>query len=84
MYTVLQPAHMTLREFNDQYDRLIFRTWSWSRFLRGKCGKLSLLGFMKWWFFVRLLILQLRWKRREIYQAERSGQAVACPAAGVR
>ena len=77
MYTVLQPAHMSLREFNNQYDRLIFRTWSWSRFLRGKCGKLRLLGFVKWWFFVRVLVLQLRWKRREIYRAER-GTGVAC------
>jgi radical SAM superfamily enzyme YgiQ (UPF0313 family) len=68
MYAVLQPAHMTLREFNQQYDRLIFRTWSWSRFLRGKCGKLRFFGFLKWWFFVRLLILQLRWRRREIYR----------------
>ena len=40
--------------------------------LRGKCGKLKLLGFVKWWFFVRLLIVQLRWKRRELYAAERA------------
>ncbi len=79
MYTVLRPAHMTLREFNHQYDRLVFRTWSWSRFLRGKCGKLKLLGFMKWWIFVRLPCpTQLRWKRREIYRAERAGKALAC------
>ena len=68
MYTVIEPTQMSLRAFNDQYDRLIFRTWSWSRFLRGKCGKLSLLGFMKWWAFVRLLVLQLRWKRRALYR----------------
>lgn len=59
---------MTLREFNRQYDRLIFRTWSWSRYLCGNCGKLRLFGFVAWWFFVPLLILQLRWGRREIYQ----------------
>jgi radical SAM superfamily enzyme YgiQ (UPF0313 family) len=81
MYTVLQPTHMSLREFNNQYDRLVFRTWSWSRFLRGKCGKLTLVGFMKWWFFVRLLVLQLRWKRREIYRAEAS-RVVAGTASG--
>ncbi len=81
MYTVLQPAHMTLREFNNQYDRLIFRTWSWSRFLRGKCGKLRLLGFVKWWFFVRLLVLQLRWKRRELYRAEAEHATQTAPAA---
>jgi hopanoid C-3 methylase len=69
MYMVIQPTQMSLRAFNGQYDRLIFRTWSWSRFLRGKCGKLSLLGFVKWWVFVRLLIFQLRWKRRELYSA---------------
>jgi radical SAM superfamily enzyme YgiQ (UPF0313 family) len=68
MYAILEPVHMSLREFNWQYDRLIFRTWSWSRFLRGKCGKLRFFGFVKWWFFVRLLILQLRWRRREIYR----------------
>ena len=68
MYAVLEPAHMSLREFNAQYDRLIFRTWSWSRYLRGNCGKLKFFGFLKWWFFVRLLIVQLRWKRREIYR----------------
>jgi len=60
MYMVLRPAHMSLREFDSQYDRLIFRTWSWSRFLRGKCGKLKLLGFMKWWVLVRVLVLKLR------------------------
>jgi hypothetical protein len=69
---------MSLREFNAQYDRLIFRTWSWSRFLRGKCGKLRLFGFVKWWFFVRLLVLQLRWRRREIYREEESWQASHC------
>jgi hypothetical protein len=66
---------MTLREFNHQYDRLVFRTWSWSRFLRGKCGRLRLLGFVKWWLFVRLLVLQLRWKRRELYRAEKTWAA---------
>lgn len=81
MYTVLRPTNMSLREFNDQYDRLIFRTWSWSRFLRGKCGKLRFLGFVKWWLFVRLLILQLRWKRREIYRAEAAAKAAAGPPA---
>lgn len=70
MYAVLRPVHMSLREFNALYDRLIFRTWSWSRFLHGKCGKLRLFGFIKWWFFVRVLILQLRWKRRAIYREE--------------
>jgi radical SAM superfamily enzyme YgiQ (UPF0313 family) len=74
MYTVIRPTQLTLREFNRQYDRLIFRTWSWSRFLGGKCGKLKLTGFLKWWFFVRLLVLQLRWKRREIYRAEAAWQ----------
>ena len=64
MYAVIRPSRMSLREFNAQYDRLIFRTWSWSRFLRGRCGSLSLLGFVKWWAFVRILILQVRWKRR--------------------
>jgi radical SAM superfamily enzyme YgiQ (UPF0313 family) len=80
MYMVIQPTKMSLRAFNDQYDRLIFRTWSWSRFLRGKCGKLSLFGFIKWWTFVRLLVLQLRWKRREIYQmAERPAELMEVP-----
>lgn len=68
MYMVVEPSHVSLREFNRLYDRLIFRTWSWSRFLRGKCGKLSFLGFVKWWLFVRLLVLQLRCRRREIYR----------------
>jgi len=71
MYNVIEPTSMSLREFDRQYDRLIFRTWSWSRYLRGNCGKLSFLGFVKWWAFVRLLVLQLRWKRREIYRAAR-------------
>jgi hypothetical protein len=69
MYMVIEPARMSLREFNDHYDRLIFRIWSWRRFRTGKCGKLSLLGFLKWWIFVRAVVLQLRWKRREIYRA---------------
>ncbi len=42
MYMVIEPTRMSLREFNDQYDRLIFRIWSWRRFRTGKCGKLSL------------------------------------------
>jgi radical SAM superfamily enzyme YgiQ (UPF0313 family) len=69
MYNVIEPTRMSLREFNNQYDRLVFRTWSWRRFLGGRCGDISLLGFVKWWTFVRLLILQLRWRRREIYRA---------------
>jgi radical SAM superfamily enzyme YgiQ (UPF0313 family) len=68
MYTVVEPTKMTLREFNREYDRLIFRIWSWGRFLRGGCGKLSLLGFVKWWAFVRILIYRVRWKRRELYR----------------
>ena len=79
MYNVIEPVHMTMREFDRQYDRLIFRTWSWSRFLRGKCGKLSFPGFVKWWFFVRLLIIQLRWKRREIYRAAREKTTAPAP-----
>lgn len=72
MFNVIEPTHMTLREFNRQYDRLIFRMWSWRRYLRGRCGNTSFAGFVKWWAFVRLLILQLRWKRRGIYAAERA------------
>ena len=68
MYNVVQPTSMSLREFDRRFDRLVFRTWSWSRFLRGKCGDLSLIGFVKWWLFVRLLIAKLRWRRREIYR----------------
>ena len=26
-------------------------------------------GFLNWWIFVRAVVLQLRWKRREIYRA---------------
>jgi radical SAM superfamily enzyme YgiQ (UPF0313 family) len=69
MYNVIEPASMTPREFDRQYDRLIFRMWSWSRFVRGKCGRTSFLAFLKWWAFVRILVLQLRWRRREIYRA---------------
>jgi radical SAM superfamily enzyme YgiQ (UPF0313 family) len=69
MYNVIEPAHMTPREYDRQYDRLVFRMWSWSRYLRGKCGKTSLLGFLQWWTFVRILVLKLRWRRREIYRA---------------
>jgi radical SAM superfamily enzyme YgiQ (UPF0313 family) len=79
MYTILRPSQMSLRAFNDQYDRLIFRTWSWSRFLRGKCGKLRLMGFVKWWFFVRMLVLQLRWRRREIYRADAAANLAVPP-----
>jgi hopanoid C-3 methylase len=82
MYNVIEPTFMTLREFDAHYDRLIFRTWSWSRYLRGKCGKLSFLGFVKWWAFVRILILQLRWKRRKIYRSaqDQKAQAALCAA----
>ena len=77
MYNVIEPK-VGLREFDRLYDRLIFRTWSWKRFLRGGCGQLSLTGFVKWWFFVRVLIFQLRWRRRGIYRAaEERSQARA-------
>jgi radical SAM superfamily enzyme YgiQ (UPF0313 family) len=69
MYNVVRPAHMTPREYDRQYDRLVMRMWSWSRYLRGKCGDTSFAGFLKWWVFVRVLVLQLRWRRREIYRA---------------
>jgi hopanoid C-3 methylase len=69
MYNVVEPTQMSLREFNRQYDHLVFRIWSWSRYLRGKCGRTSFLAFLKWWAFVRILILQVRWRRREIYRS---------------
>ena len=77
MYNVVQPASMSPREYDRAYDRLILRMWSWSRFLRRKCGRTSFAAFLKWWVFVRVLILKLRWRRREIYRAadlrQRSG-----------
>jgi radical SAM superfamily enzyme YgiQ (UPF0313 family) len=69
MYNVIEPTEMTPREFDRAYDRLVFRMWSWSRYLRGRCGKTTLWAFLKWWVFVRALVLQLRWRRREIYRA---------------
>lgn len=69
MYNVLQPTHMTLQQFDHEYDRLIFRMWSWKRFLKGQCGETSFLAFLKWWVFVRVLILKLRRRRPEIYKA---------------
>jgi radical SAM superfamily enzyme YgiQ (UPF0313 family) len=71
MYNVVEPTHLTAREYDRHYDRLIFRTWSWSRYFRGKCGKTTAFAFLQWWIFVRILILQLRWRRREIYRASR-------------
>ena len=66
---VIEPTQMSLREFDRQYDRLVLRIWSWSRYLRGKCGKTSFVAFVKWWTFVRVLLLQLRWRRTEIYRS---------------
>lgn len=83
MYTVIEPSHMSLREFNRQYDRLVMRMWSWKRYLSGNCGDTSFFGFLKWWAFVRLLILQLRWKRREIYQAAEVRRAAPLPEGAV-
>jgi hypothetical protein len=60
---------MSPREYDRLYDRLILRMWSWSRFRRRKCGKTSFMAFLQWWAFVRVLILKLRWRRREIYRA---------------
>jgi hopanoid C-3 methylase len=68
MYNVIQPAHMSPREFDRQFDRLVLRLWSWRRYLRGKCGRTTFLAFLKWWVFVRALVFQLRWRRREIYR----------------
>lgn len=72
MYNVVQPTWMSPRQYDRLYDRLVFRMWSWSRFRRGKCGKTSFLAFLKWWFFVRVLVLKLRWRRREIYRAAKA------------
>jgi radical SAM superfamily enzyme YgiQ (UPF0313 family) len=69
MYNVIQPSAMSLEEYDRQYDRLVMRMWSWSRYLRGKCGTTSFVGFLKWWLFVRLLVLQLRRRRPAIYRA---------------
>ena len=80
MYNVIEPAQMSLREFDRQFDRLLLRMWSWSRYLRGKCGQTSFVAFVKWWAFVRILVLQLRWRRREIYRAARQ-RCQAVPAA---
>jgi radical SAM superfamily enzyme YgiQ (UPF0313 family) len=73
MYNVIRPMHLTPREYDRLYDRLIFRMWSWNRYLRGKCGRTSFLAFLKWWLFVRVLIIKLRWRRREIYRDARAG-----------
>jgi radical SAM superfamily enzyme YgiQ (UPF0313 family) len=81
MYNVIEPTRMSLREFDRHFDRLVFRTWSWSRYLRGKCGDLSFLGFLKWWAFVRVLIVKLRWRRRTIYRAAARRAGRAMPAA---
>ena len=81
MYNVIRPTHMSPREYDRLYDRLIFRMWSWSRYLRGKCGRTSFLAFLKWWVFVRLLVLKLRWRRREIYRAAEQQDALATRAA---
>jgi hypothetical protein len=81
MYNVIRPTHMSPREYDRLYDRLIFRRWSWSKYLRGKCGRTSFLAFLKWWVFVRLLVLKLRWRRREIYRAAEQQAALANRAA---
>ena len=69
MYNVVQPMSMSPREYDRLYDHLILRMWSWSRFLRRKCGRTSFIAFLKWWVFVRVLIIKLRWRRREIYRS---------------
>jgi radical SAM superfamily enzyme YgiQ (UPF0313 family) len=75
LYNVVQPRWMTPREYDRLYDRLICRMWSWSRWWRGRCGRTSFVAFLQWWVFVRVLILQLRWRRRSLYrEAERLGR----------
>jgi hypothetical protein len=69
MYNVVQPAQMTLREFDRQYDRVLLRSWSWKRYLRGKCGQTTFVAFLKWWLFMRVLVLQIRWRRRALYRS---------------
>jgi len=78
MYNVIRPAHLDPREYDRLYDRLIFRMWSWNRYLRGKCGRTSFVAFLKWWLFVRVLILKLRWRRREIYRDAATRTATPC------
>jgi magnesium-protoporphyrin IX monomethyl ester (oxidative) cyclase len=75
MYNVIRPLHMSPRQYDAAYDRLVFRMWSWKRYLRGKCGRTSFAAFLQWWVLVRLLVLQLRWKRRAIYRDADSGSA---------
>ena len=68
MYMVVEPKHMTLRQWHARFDRLYQRIWSWRRFLRSRSrGPVSFMAFVKWWLFVRLLIPQLRWRRRQLY-----------------
>jgi hopanoid C-3 methylase len=84
MYNVVRPSTLTLREFDEEFDRLQFRIWSWSRYLRGKCGRTSFVAFLKWWLFIRALIIHLRWRRRQIYrQAERGPLAASSEPAGL-
>ncbi len=81
MYNVIRPMHLAPREYDRLFDRLIFRMWSWNRYLRGKCGRTLFLAFLKWWLFVRVLIVKLRWRRREIYRDPRAAgptEAGAC------
>ena len=49
MYNVIRPTHLDPREYDRLYDRLIFRMWSWNRYLSGKCGRTSFVAFLKWW-----------------------------------
>ncbi len=78
MYNVVRPRHMSPQAFDGLYDRLVLRMWGWQRYLSGRCGDTSFLAFMKWWLFVRVLLLQLRWKRRALYdEARRDPSAVA-------
>jgi hypothetical protein len=38
----------------------------------------SFVAFLKWWLFLRVLILKLRWRRREIYRDAATRTATPC------
>jgi|GEM_PF-6409103 len=73
VFMVVKPQRLTLRQYYREADRLYRRIWSWERYLSGGCGDTTFRAFLRWWLFMRLMILYLRVGRRKLLKEAEAG-----------
>lgn len=82
-HMVIRPTNLSIRQYYREADRLYRRLWSWRRYLSGQCGDVTLLGFLQWWFFMRMLLLYFIPSRRAFFR-EIAANESAMPGAATR